>query len=89
MRKFQRYPEEAKQKKEEGTVLLDVTLARDGTVLGVSVAKTSGFPVLDEAAVKMARESSPVPPFPPNFPQNEGTTTIPANYRLGNFDRLF
>jgi hypothetical protein len=37
----------------------------------------------------MARESSPVPPFPPNFAQNEGTAAIPANYRLGTFDRLF
>lgn len=89
MRKFQRYPAEAVQKKEEGTVLLDITLARNGSVLDVSVAKSSGFPLLDEAAVKMARDASPVPPFPPNYAQNEGTATIPANYRLGTFDRLF
>lgn len=89
LKQFQTYPEDAKNQKQEGVVLLDITIASDGTVLGVAVARSSGFPLLDDAAIKMAHDASPVPPFPPNYPQTHGTTTIPASYTLGFFQRIF
>jgi protein TonB len=49
------YPKAAKARKEEGTVTLDVYVLRDGTVGEVMVAHSSGFPDLDEAAVRAAR----------------------------------
>jgi periplasmic protein TonB len=45
-----RYPIDARRKREEGTVLLAVTLAADGHVASVAIARSSGFASLDDAA---------------------------------------
>lgn len=45
-----RYPIESRRKREQGTVLLSLTLGVDGSVESLSIAKSSGFPRLDEAA---------------------------------------
>ncbi len=46
------YPEQARRLGLEGTVTLFVTLADDGRVEDVRVDSSSGYPVLDNAAVK-------------------------------------
>jgi protein TonB len=89
IQKFQHYPQEASRRKEQGTALLDVTLARDGTVLAVTVERSSGYPLLDEAAKKAVFDASPVPPFPESYRRQEGTMVLPAQYSLGFFERLF
>lgn len=48
--KAPRYPIESRRKREQGTVLLSLTLGLDGKVSGISIAKSSGFARLDEAA---------------------------------------
>lgn len=45
------YPEEARQLKQEGEVLLRVEVDGDGKTTGVSMIKSSGFASLDEAAI--------------------------------------
>jgi len=49
---FPSYPEEARQRHEEGTVLLGVTIAANGDVQRVVVLSSSGHPILDQAAVR-------------------------------------
>lgn len=44
------YPAASRQSREQGTVLLAVSVGERGEVLRVSVRKSSGFPRLDEAA---------------------------------------
>ena len=46
------YPEQARRLGLEGTVALFVTLADDGRVEDVRVESSSGYPILDNAAVK-------------------------------------
>jgi len=46
------YPERARAMGIEGTVVLFVELAHDGTVEDVRVMSSSGFPILDNAAIK-------------------------------------
>ena len=89
IQKFQHYPQEASRRKQQGTALLEVTLARDGTVLAVAVERSSGYPLLDQAAVKAVFDASPVPPFPLAYRRDEGTMVLPAQYSLGFFERLF
>jgi len=89
IKKFEHYPQEASRRKQQGTALLDITLARDGTVLAVRVERSSGFPLLDEAARKAVFDASPVPPFPESYRRAEGTMVLPAQYSLGFFERLF
>ena len=45
-----RYPIESRRKREQGTVLLTLTLGLDGAVETVAVSQSSGFARLDEAA---------------------------------------
>lgn len=47
-----RYPREARLLDEQGTVLLRVEVAPDGSVKRVEIAHSSGFDLLDEAAVE-------------------------------------
>ncbi|HXP29662.1 MAG TPA: energy transducer TonB [Stellaceae bacterium] len=89
LRQFQKYPEQAVKQKQEGTVVLAITVARDGSVLDATVARSSGFALIDEAAVKMARDASPLPPFPATYTQDQRTFDIPQKYEIGLFDRIF
>lgn len=50
------YPEQAKILGQEGTVFINLLVDKDGSVRKVSVAKTSGFALLDSAAVQCGRE---------------------------------
>ena len=51
------YPKGARQRGEQGEVVLEISVSADGTVGGVSVVSSSGFPELDEAAVRAARRA--------------------------------
>ncbi|MDR3406119.1 MAG: TonB family protein [Chthoniobacter sp.] len=46
------YPPEARRLGQQGRVLLEVQVSADGRAAGVSVKRSSGFPVLDNAAVQ-------------------------------------
>ena len=48
-------PNEAKDKELTGTVVLDVEILTSGQVGMVEVAESTGYPILDEAAVKAAK----------------------------------
>lgn len=49
------YPKGARQRGEQGDVILEIRVTAEGAVDGVKVAVSSGFPELDEAAAKAAR----------------------------------
>lgn len=51
-----RYPTESRRKREQGTVLLSLTLGLDGRVATISVARSSGFERLDQAALSAVRK---------------------------------
>ncbi len=46
------YPAEAIRRREKGVVLLRLTIAASGQIERVEVAKSSGYPILDRAAVE-------------------------------------
>ncbi|MCU0863709.1 MAG: energy transducer TonB [Planctomycetes bacterium] len=50
-----RYPASARRRDQEGTVLLAVTVAADGSVRDALVVRSSGHMVLDEEAVRTVR----------------------------------
>ena len=49
------YPKGARQRGEQGDVVVEIRVNAEGTVDEVKVATSSGFPELDEAAVRAAR----------------------------------
>ncbi len=51
-----RYPDIARQRGWQGTVILQLTISIDGTVISVAVARSSGHPILDAEAVNAVRQ---------------------------------
>ena len=49
------YPKGARQRGEQGDVILEIRVTAEGTVDAVKIATSSGFAELDEAAVRAAR----------------------------------
>lgn len=84
-----RYPADASKQKQEGKVQVKFTLARDGTVLAAEIERGSGFPLLDQAVLDMLREASPVPPLPERFTRERIQISLPIDFSLGFFTRLF
>jgi protein TonB len=58
------YPLPAERTDTEGDVLLGIYVQEDGSITGIRVVKSSGYGILDRAAVKIAHSSSPLPPPP-------------------------
>jgi len=59
------YPAAAQMARENGEVALDFTFI-DGAVQNIVIERSSGFPLLDEAAVQAVRDAA-YPPEPPDF----------------------
>ena len=58
------YPDEARRNNIYGHLRLAVTLLTDGRVDGIEVLQSSGKTVLDQAAIRIVRQSAPFAPFP-------------------------
>ena len=69
------YPKEARQRGEEGDVTLDLVITARGLVSEVSVAASSGFRDLDDAAARAAARTK-------FKPATRGSTPVQANARI-------
>jgi protein TonB len=87
--RYKRYPPDAVRRKQEGTVMVEFEIARDGTVVAAQIERSSGFPLLDRAVFDMLYKASPVPPLPDDFPADRGRIVMPIAFSIGFFDRLF
>lgn len=77
-----RYPTEAKRAQQQGVVTIRFTVARDGTVSGISVKRSSGHELLDAATVELLQRVSPLPKFPSAMKRESVTLSLPIDYSL-------
>lgn len=63
------YPEEAKRRGLRGSVLLDVEVMEDGSVGKITIHRSSGHKLIDDAAVRIVHLAAPFAPFPPDIGQ--------------------
>ena len=75
------YPEIARRRGEQGSVLLRVSVSPDGSPLEVTVAKSSGFAALDSAAVSAVERWRFVPATRAGAPI-AATAEVPVRFRL-------
>ena len=61
------YPDEARRRHLTGNLLLDVALNADGSINEISVRRSSGQKILDDAAIRIVELSAPFAPFPPEI----------------------
>ncbi|MGH8182777.1 MAG: TonB family protein [Rhodanobacteraceae bacterium] len=58
------YPDAARRRHLHGDVVLSVTIGSDGHVRGVTINSSSGYRVLDDAAIRIVHLAAPFPPVP-------------------------
>ncbi len=58
------YPDEARRRRLAGQVVISVAIRRNGTVERADIVKTSGIPLLDASALRIAKLAEPYPPLP-------------------------
>ena len=61
------YPEEAKKLNLSGSLQLDVALNKDGTINQITIRRSSGEKVLDDAAIRIVELAAPYAKFPKNI----------------------
>jgi len=75
------YPLVAREAGWEGTVVLQIEVLPDGTAGAVTVYRSSGYPVLDQSAVKAVKGWRFVPAMDGNFPVRS-LVRIPVKFDL-------
>lgn len=73
------YPEEAWSNRVSGELLLVFTLNPGGSLTHIRLVHSSGFPVLDEEALRAVKAAAPFDPFPPQL--GEEPWNIAASFR--------
>jgi len=76
------YPPSSRRMKEEGTVTVSFLLSHTGELVTLSVASSSGFPSLDDAALDAVRSASPYPPFPKSLTATRLALKVPITFEL-------
>lgn len=78
------YPEEARRRKLYGSLRLLVSILPGGDLKAVEILQTSGFQVLDDAAIRIVKLAAPFAPFPDELRQ---TTDVLEIIRTWQFRR--
>jgi len=76
------YPDFARKKGYQGKILVAFKIDRDGKILNLSVSQSSGYKILDEAALDAVKEAGPYPPIPNELKKNFLKLKIPISYAL-------
>lgn len=76
-----RYPSAAKRERLRGTALVRFTVSGSGSVSGVSLARSAGSPILDEAALATVSRAAPFPKIPDGAGRSSWTFTVPVSFK--------
>ncbi|MFA6449789.1 MAG: TonB family protein [bacterium] len=76
------YPQGARRRGQEGVASVQFTLNRNGSVSGVSIAKTSGYDSLDNAALDAVRKAAPFQPIPKELDRDEFALRVSIVFKL-------
>jgi protein TonB len=75
------YPESARRRQQQGRVIVRVAVSAEGAPVNASVAQSSGYSALDDAAVAAVRQWRFVPASQGGKPVT-ATAEVPVAFRL-------
>jgi protein TonB len=81
------YPAEARGRI-HGWLRLSVSIKPDGAVDKIKIERSSGYDVLDRAAVRIVELASPFAPFSPDIRRDTDVLVITRTWTFGPTDRL-
>ena len=82
------YPEEAKQRKLYGSLILHVALRADGSIETLRILRSSGSDILDQAAIRIVELAAPFAPFPPAIRKETDILDITRTWQFLSNNRL-
>ncbi len=82
------YPEAARNKNIHGSLQLTVSIRADGSLESVEVSRSSGQRILDAAAQRIVRLSSPFSPLPPDIRKETDILSITRTWTFTTADTL-
>jgi protein TonB len=82
------YPSEAKARQIYGRLQLTVAIKADGEVEGVEINKSSGYKVLDQAAIRIVRMSAPFDRFPESIKSDTDILHITRTWTFTRGDQV-
>jgi protein TonB len=82
------YPEGARGRV-YGSLRMSVSINSDGSLAGLEIERSSGFPVLDQAARRIVQMSAPFARFPSNIRRDTDVLVITRTWHFAPGDRVF
>ena len=76
------YPEEAKRRALFGSLMMRVDINPNGTIREVKITESSGYSLLDQAALRIVRLAAPFPPLPPEIRKTTDVLSIVRTWRF-------
>ena len=78
------YPDAARKNNLSGSLILDVALNADGSVNQITVRRSSGSKILDDAAIQIVKQSAPFAPFPDHIRKETDILHITRTWQFLN-----
>jgi protein TonB len=82
LNRFKRYPDGARARGSQGSVLVEFTIDRAGNVVASRVVQRSGSTFLDEEAIAVLQRASPLPRPPADMTGELFPLTLPIQFRI-------
>jgi protein TonB len=82
------YPDEARRQRLYGNLVLLVSLRADGTIYDISIRRSSGHKILDDAAIRIVRLAAPYAPFPAEIRKETDILDITRTWQFLSGNRL-
>ncbi|MBB1432835.1 energy transducer TonB, partial [Pseudoalteromonas sp. SG43-6] len=80
LEKHKEYPRIAKSRRQQGTVIVYFIVGRDGMIVTSRIEQTSGYPALDDEALKMLQRAQPLPAIPNGIAGNNLELVVPVEF---------
>ena len=78
---FRHYPDMARANRQQGRVVTRVVINRAGELLAISIERSSGWPLIDNAELAAIRSAMPLPPPPATMPGDSIALNLPYTYQ--------
>jgi len=83
------YPEDAQLVGMSGELVLIFTLSKTGTLTHIQLVESSGFPLLDNEALRAVKTAAPFDPFPPQMGDEPWNISAIFRYQSSHYFRRY